>query len=164
MDILNTWSMIDVGASRLHAVGQLEPPWDQLLEQHNTGNIVHHGWIDSHTNEYQRIIKTCKFAHIPTYSEGQMGTLLEVIFSGCIPITTRASGVDDHVLDHCLLVEPSDVEQQRRAIYEALSWSDAEYEERIEALAAAASRYHNWIGFRDAVSSTVRGLAALQTA
>ena len=164
MDILQTWSAIDERTTKLHAIGRLDSPWDRLLERHNTGSIVHHGWIDSDTLEYRQIIKSCKFAHIPTCSEGQMGTLLEVIFSGCIPITTRASGIDDHLLEHCLVVEPLDVDQQRTAIHRALLWTEDEFAIRRERLIDTARRYHNWAAFEDRIVTTVRTLEALQTA
>jgi hypothetical protein len=164
MDILQTWAGIDEKTAKLHAIGHLDPPWDLLLERHNTGSIIHHGWIDSDALEYRQIIKDCKFAHIPTCSEGQMGTLLEVIFSGCIPITTRASGIDDHLLEHCLVVDPLNVAQQRSAIHEALSWSDQEFAIRRERLREGAHRYHNWAAFEDRVGAEIKTLQAPQTA
>jgi hypothetical protein len=93
-----------------------------------------------------------------------MGTLLEVIFSGCIPITTRASGIDDHLLEHCLVVDPLNVAQQRSAIHEALSWSDQEFAIRRERLREGAHRYHNWAAFEDRVGAEIKTLQAPQTA
>lgn len=158
LDVLQAWRNIEPGASRLHAIGGMKVPWDQILQEHNTGNVVYHGWIDSQSDDYLRLLKSCRFAHIPTYVEGQMGSLLEVIFAGCIPITTRAAGVDDRVLEHCILVEPRNIEQQVRAIRELLSWSDAEYRRRRERLLAAARRYQNWDVFRSGVLSAVETL------
>lgn len=156
MDVLRTWREIDANESRLHAVGRLDETWARLLQQHNRGSIVYHGWIDSHTDAYLRLLQSCKFAHVPTYSEGQMGTLLEVIYSGCIPVTTRAAGIDDRVLEHCLVVEPRNIEQQRQAIRLALDWSQSEYEARRDALLAAARAYHNWTDFEREVASVIQ--------
>lgn len=164
MDILNTWNAIESRKTRLHVIGKFETPWDRLLKEHNNGSIVNHGWIESHTPRYRQILRSCKFAHIPTYSEGQMGTLLETIFSGCVPITTRASGIDDRLLEHCLVVDPLSNEQQRKAIDEALSWSHDEYNERSQRLIAAAHQYHNWIGFRDVIKSALKPLEQFQPA
>jgi glycosyltransferase involved in cell wall biosynthesis len=60
--------------------------------------VIVHGWIDSTTARYRRLLRSCQFGYIPTWVEGQMGTMLEAIFAGCIPITTAASGVDDELL------------------------------------------------------------------
>ena len=52
-----------------------------------------------------------------------MGTLLEAVFAGCVPITTAASGIDDEVLQHCLIIEPMRPDQHRAAIETALDWT-----------------------------------------
>jgi hypothetical protein len=160
MDILKTWGHINPATTKLHAVGRLDPDWHQLLAQHNNGSVVYHGWIDSDTEDYLRVIKSCKFAHIPSYSEGQMGSLLEVIYSRCLPITTRASGINDKVLEHCLVVEPLNIRQQTDAIEYALSWSDQEYQERMAALLQAAQKYQTWERFKEGVKSGINGLPA----
>jgi hypothetical protein len=164
MDILKTWSHIDAATTKLHAVGRLDPDWDRLLAQHNNGSVVYHGWIDSHTEDYLRVIKSCKFAHIPSYSEGQMGTLLEVIYSRCLPITTRASGINDQVLEHCLLVEPLNIIQQMTTIEYALSWSDREYEAKIAALFQTARKYQTLQRFKEGVSLGINHLLATTNA
>src|ERR1700761_3219263 len=123
MDVLMTWSGVDTRGSRLHVIGGIEPPWDNLLSRYDNGSIVYHGWIDSHSPRYAEIIGRCRFAYIPTYEEGQMGSLLEAMHCGCVPITTRASGIDDRVLEHCVVVEPLDIAQQKAAILDAMSWS-----------------------------------------
>jgi Glycosyl transferases group 1 len=158
MDVLKTWHDIDPATTRLHAVGRLDSDWEELLARHNNGSITYHGWIDSDAEDYLRVIKSCKFAHIPSYSEGQMGSLLEVIYSGCFPITTRASGVDDEVLKHCLVVEPLNIRGQRDAIEYALSWSDLEYENRMAALFQVTQEQQTWEKFREGVESGINHL------
>ena len=155
VDVLDVWSGIDPSTSRLHVIGNLAPPFDRMLREANNGSIVYHGWIDSDSAEYRQIIRRCRFAHVPTYSEGQMGTMLELIYSGCVPITTAASGVDDDVLAHCLVVQPLDIEGQRAAIYEALSWSPDEYAHRRHQLLEATRRQQTWESFDARVHSAI---------
>lgn len=155
MDVLETWSGIAPGASKLHVIGGIESPWDELLERANNGNILYHGWIDSHAPEYARILQRCKFAYVPTYEEGQMGSLLEAMHCGCVPITTRASGIDDGVLEHAVLVEPLDVDGQRAAILDALSWPEERYRTRQEAVMRALREFHNWDVFDRGVQSAL---------
>ena len=155
VDVVNTWSGLDRRLAQLHVIGNLSPPFDQLLAQSNNGNIRYHGWIDSDMRQYREIIGRCRFAFVPTYSEGQMGTLLELIHSGCVPITTAASGVDDEVLAHCIVVEPLDVEGQRRAVEQALSWDDDEYEQRRFALLDATRRRQTWESFDAGVRGAI---------
>jgi glycosyltransferase involved in cell wall biosynthesis len=151
VDVVRTWSAIDSRTARLHAVGNLAPPFDRLLAEANNGSIVYEGWIDSDSPRYRAIIDRCRFAFIPTYSEGQMGTLLELIHSGCVPITTAASGVADEVLAHCIVVEPFDIDGQRAAIEHVLSWSADEYRQRRDALLEVARRVQTWQSFDDRV-------------
>jgi glycosyltransferase involved in cell wall biosynthesis len=160
VDVLDVWSGIDPSTTRLHVIGNISPPFDRMLAEANNGSLVYHGWIDSDSSHYQRIIKRCRFAHVPTYSEGQMGTLLELIHSGCIPITTPASGVDDEVLSQCVVVEPLDVDGQRAAILEALSWSPEEYARRRLRLLDATTRHQTWQSFDTRVQNAINGRLA----
>lgn len=158
MDVLETWSGIEAGTARLQVIGGLEPPWDRLLEHYNNGSIEYHGWIDSHSPEYARLLQRCKFVYIPTYEEGQMGSLLEAMHCGCVPITTRASGIDDRVLEHCIAIEPLQIGQQRAAILDALSWPEEYYRARQQAMADAVRRFHNWEVFARGVKSALAEL------
>ena len=157
-DVVNTWAGIRPDRGRLHVVGHLDPLFDTMLAQANTGSVTVHGWIDSDSDAYVRLLQSCRFAYIPTYSEGQMGTLLEAIHAGCVPITTAASGLDDSVLAHCVVVEPLDHEGQRAAILEALAWSDAEYQTRRAAISDATCQHQTWERFSTGVQA---GLAEM---
>jgi glycosyltransferase involved in cell wall biosynthesis len=156
LDVLDVWSGIGPDDATLHDVGRLEPPYDRLLEEANTGSIVAHGWVDSDSDEYLALLRSCRFAYIPTWVEGQMGTLLEAVQAGCVPITTQASGLDDHVLAEAVVVKPRDLAGQRAAIDAVLGWSDAEYHERQAAIASAARRHHNWDVFARQVDVALR--------
>jgi glycosyltransferase involved in cell wall biosynthesis len=156
LDVLDVWSAIAPKEATLHIVGRLEPPYDRLLAEANTGSIVVHGWIDSDRDEYLALLRSCRFAYVPTWVEGQMGTLLEAVHAGCVPVTTRASGLDDGVLAHAVVVEPRDPVGQRAAIDDVLAWSDAEYRRRQTAVVAAAKRHHNWDVFARQVSDALR--------
>lgn len=155
MDALETWHPLGAPPARLHVVGAIRPPWDSMLESLGNHRVVYHGWVSSKTDAYQALIRSCRFAYLPTYSEGQVGTLLELIAQGCVPVTTRAAGLDDAVLEHCVLVEPRDIDGQRRAIRDVLRWSDDEYLERRSRLLDAANRRHTWAAFEEAVTSAI---------
>jgi glycosyltransferase involved in cell wall biosynthesis len=119
---------------------------------------VYHGWIDSRAPEYARILQGCRFAYVPTYEEGQMGSLLEAMHCGCVPITTRASGIDDRVLEHAVIVEPLDVDGQRAAILDSLLWPEELYRSRQDATMAALRERHSWNVFATSVQSALAEL------
>jgi glycosyltransferase involved in cell wall biosynthesis len=144
LDVIDTWRGIRGSRPKLHVIGRIDGIYAHRLASAMTDSVVVHGWIPSHTESYVDLMRSCWYAYIPTWVEGQMGTLLEAIAAGCIPITTRASGVDDRVLEHCVVVEPRQPEQHREAIAEVLRWSEAQLRDRQEALRAALVRYHSW--------------------
>jgi glycosyltransferase involved in cell wall biosynthesis len=161
LDVIATWRLITPGVARLHVIGHLDTPYDAMLAAAKPEGVIVHGWIDSASIRYQRLLRSCRFAYIPTWVEGQMGTLLEAIFAGCIPITTAASGVDDELLAHCIVVDAMRPHQHRRAIEEALSWSPESCQRRSDALQTVARRRHNWSRFDYDVGNTVVDLLGL---
>jgi hypothetical protein len=158
LDVINTWSAISPDVARLHVVGRLESPYDRLLAETNTGSVIVHGWIDSSSREYRDLLRSSRFAYIPTWVEGQMGTMLEVIFAGCVPITTRASGVDDEVLEECLVVEAMQPDEHRSVIEDVVTWSFEEWRARSDELQRTARRRHNWTSFDDTVGGALARL------
>jgi hypothetical protein len=155
MDVLRTWSGIDPRQARLQVIGAIRPPWDALLRRHNTGSLNYHGFLPSSGVKYWRVLSGCRFAFVPTYAEGQMGTLLEAVLSSCLPIATPESGLDERVLAWGIPIRARDIEGQRAAISEALAMSDEEWLHRVGAMLAAARAYHTWVGFRSGVLAAV---------
>jgi len=158
LDTLATWRDIDPAEARLHVVGHLDPPYDRLLAESDNGSIIAHGWIDSASDRYLRLLRSCRFAYLPTWVEGQMGTLLEAVAAGCIPITTSVSGIDEAVLAHCVVIEPMNPAQHREAIRRVLTWSRAECDTRRHRLRQAVRTHHTWKVFREQVSAAVTPL------
>jgi glycosyltransferase involved in cell wall biosynthesis len=158
LDVIHTWSTISPDVARLHVVGRLESPYDRLLAESNTGSVIVHGWIDSGTKEYRELLRSCRFAYIPTWVEGQMGTMLEVLFAGCVPITTRASGVDDEVLDQCVIVQPMQPDEHRTVIEDVMAWGFDEWVTRSEELQRTVRRRHSWTSFDHNVGSALTDL------
>ncbi len=160
LDVIATWALIPPDRARLHVIGHLEPPYDALLADANPGSVTVHGWVDSRSDRYRALLAACRYAYIPTWVEGQMGTLLEAVFAGCLPITTPASGIDDEVLRHCLLIEPMRPDQHRAAIESALAWTPEAYLTRRAALVDAARRRHNWACFDQQVGKALTDVLA----
>jgi hypothetical protein len=155
LDVIDTWRNICGGVTQLHVVGQIDEPYRALLAAADAPSVRTYGWIPSSSGRYRQLLRSCRYAYIPTWVEGQMGTLLEVIAAGCVPITTRASGADDGVLEHCVVVEPGQPEQHREAIAMVLAWSETEFHDRQTALRESMTRLHTWTGFEDRVRKVV---------
>jgi glycosyltransferase involved in cell wall biosynthesis len=155
LDVIETWRRIPARVTQLHVVGRIDEPYRGRLAASGAPAVKIHGWIPSSSRRYLELLRSCRYAYIPTWVEGQMGTLLEAIAAGCVPITTRASGVDDRVLEHCVLVEPGEPEQHRHEIARVLAWTETEYRERQVALSESMARHHTWTGFDERVRKVV---------
>ncbi|HEY1763207.1 MAG TPA: glycosyltransferase family 4 protein [Acidimicrobiales bacterium] len=155
LDVIDTWKSIPAGTTQLHVVGRIDEPYRGLLAASGEPAVTLYGWIPSASKRYRDLLESCRYAYIPTWVEGQMGTVLEAIDAGCVPITTRASGVDDRVLEHCIVVEPGQPEQHRSEIAKMLNWTEAEFRERQAALSECMERLHTWTGFDERVKKVV---------
>ena len=160
MDALQTWDDLGADGPSLHVIGATRPPWDRLLAGCR-GHVTYHGFVNSKEPRYASTIAACRFAYLPTYSEGQVGTLVEAIHLGCVPITTLASGLPEEVLAHCIIVESGDIDGQRRAIRDAAAWSDDMFAATRGRLRQVADRLHDWARFEDRVGSLVDRLAGV---
>lgn len=160
MDVLRTWSGIDPGEASLEVMGAIRPPWDTLLRRYNRGSIDYLGFLPSAQPAYWRRLHGCRFAFVPTYAEGQMGTLLEAVFSGCLPIATPASGLDERVLAWGLPITARDINGQRGAVAVAAAMSDEEWRFRAGSMLAEARRRHSWQGFEAGVLAAIDELVA----
>ena len=155
LDVIDTWRGVPAGATRLHVVGQIDEPYRGRLAASGAQAVQIYGWIPSTSRRYRELLRSCRYAYIPTWVEGQMGTVLEAIAAGCVPITTRASGVDERVLEHCVVVEPGQPEHHRNEIANLLAWTETEYRDRQEALGVCMARLHTWSGFDERVRKVV---------
>ena len=155
IDVIDTWRDIPSSETQLHVVGRIDEPYRERLDAAHVSSVKTYGWIPSESTRYRKLLGTCRFAYIPTWVEGQMGTLLEVIAAGCIPITTRASGIDDRLLEQCVVVEPGQPEQHRNEIAKMLEWSETEYRDRQVVLSECLERRHTWAGFDERVRKVV---------
>jgi glycosyltransferase involved in cell wall biosynthesis len=157
LDVIDTWRSIPATTTRLHVIGRIDEPYRRRLEACGAPAVTTHGWIPSTSTRYRKLLSSCRFAYIPTWVEGQMGTVLDAIAAGCVPITTRASGIDDRLLERSIVVEPGQPEQHREEIAKALAWSETEYRDRQTELRTCLERYHTWSVFDERVRNVVWG-------
>jgi glycosyltransferase involved in cell wall biosynthesis len=56
--------------------------------------LTYHGWVDSNTDEYQKLLQDADFLVFPALEEGQAGSVLDAIRQGAVPILSAHTGVD----------------------------------------------------------------------
>ena len=71
-------------------IGQ-EKTWQGKINQ---PGVEYLGPYENGSAQYKQWLKEAHFIVFPSLSEGQPGTVLEAMASGCVPVTTLSSGVD----------------------------------------------------------------------
>ncbi len=76
-------------------LGQAEPLYEKEIQQFVSENqsVTNMGWVDSSTQHYRDILASSHVVLFPSLEEGQVGTVLEAMSTGAIPVMTRASGI-----------------------------------------------------------------------
>ncbi|MGA3150567.1 MAG: glycosyltransferase [Candidatus Saccharimonadales bacterium] len=57
-------------------------------------DITSHGWVESHSSQYKRILARSDYLIFPSLEEGQTGTVLDALRVGVVPIISKNSGID----------------------------------------------------------------------
>lgn len=88
----------------LNIVGKPSTPYHEQklkdLVDRSNGQIRFHGWIDSASESYWRLVESADFVIFPTLEEGQAGTVLDCISAGVIPLVSENAGFDFSPLGH----------------------------------------------------------------
>ena len=83
---------------KLDIVGEFSTPYHQRkYEAMKTllgDKVTFHGWVDSGTAEYRKILENSDFIVFPSIEEGQPGTVLDAIKCQVVPILTKNCGID----------------------------------------------------------------------
>jgi glycosyltransferase involved in cell wall biosynthesis len=85
--------------AELWCVGQVQKEkfWLDLAKKYeNHPKIKIFGWIDNSDPKYIELIHSADFVFFPSFGEGQPGTVIEAMEGGCLPITTKESGIPYH--------------------------------------------------------------------
>jgi glycosyltransferase involved in cell wall biosynthesis len=83
---------------KFHIVGEPENDfWKGTVDKivSNNENVNFYGWLDNESSEFRELLQKTKIAVFPTREEGMVGSLLEVLDLGLIPLHTVNSGVDN---------------------------------------------------------------------
>jgi hypothetical protein len=59
-----------------------------------TPNIHPVGMVRAHSEEFYRIVRQCTFVILPTAAESQVGSVLQCMAAGLIPLVSKEAGID----------------------------------------------------------------------
>ena len=63
-------------------------------ELFHTPNIHPVGWVDVYGKKFAELCRKCAFSILPSCAEGQVGSVIMCMYSGMIPIISKACGID----------------------------------------------------------------------
>jgi len=135
----------------LHICGNIEQESD-FYEYYredltNRKNIIYHGFVDTQSEEFKNILKTCAFAVFPSASEGNSPSVITCMANGgLIPIVSKNADVD--IKDYGIEIESLDEESIIKAINASQEISTAELENRAERIITDCNLYHSFDYFK----------------
>lgn len=130
---------------------QREPEFAKLFsKQLSQPNIKSLGFLETRSREFQELIRQSDFVILPSCSEGESGSVLNLMAAGLIPVITENVGLSDvesfgylikdttvdgveDALNRILSASPLDIEEKRGATYRKLDeFTRAEFEGRFK--------------------------------
>lgn len=65
-----------------------------LLQKQLGDRLIVHGWVNSSSPEYVKLLREYDVVVFPSLEEGQAGSVLDAMSQGLVPLITRQTGVD----------------------------------------------------------------------
>ncbi len=98
-------------------------------------NIHTHGFVNTSSASFRRILSQCRFVILPSCSEGQSSSVINAMFNGLLPIVTRNAGLPD--VDRCgYWLDEISTGAVKHLLEEVASMPLEEYRRKREALAS----------------------------
>jgi len=117
------------------------------------GNIHELGFVNPRSRQFSAVGKRCLCTLLPSCSEGQPGSVVEMMARGCIPVVSRESGLD--VDGFGILLEECSVDAVDAAVAETADWSRRDLSLRAHELDEAVRTCHTPLAFREAFASAL---------
>ena len=130
--------------THLHICAQVakEKEFAELYKKEltQTANIHYWGWVDHRSKKFRDIVSQCRFSLLPSCAEGSVGSALNAMATGLIPVLSQECGVD--VEDAGFLLPDCRMDTIREHIEKLSSLTSAEIQLRRERLRVLVeSRY-----------------------
>jgi glycosyltransferase involved in cell wall biosynthesis len=116
-------------------------------------NIHELGFVNPRSRHFTSVGTRCLCTLLPSCSEGQPGSVVEMMARGCIPVVSRESGLD--VDRFGILLEESSIDALDAAVSEALAWSQQDLRLRVHELDTTVRARHTPLAFRSALASAL---------
>ena len=102
-------------------------------ELYSRKNIIPIGFIPLESQKFRDTVNECDFVILPSCSEGQSSSVINLMAYGLIPVVTDNTGIQNVELGGIKIKHP-DIESVRIAVQTAVSLSDEELEKKRQLL------------------------------
>lgn len=119
-------------------------------------NIHELGFVRPNSAQFFAVAGKCLCALLPSCSEGQPGSVVEMMAHGCIPVVSRESGLD--VDDFGVLLDESSIDGIDAAVAQIAGWSGRDLSLRAHKLEGAVKARHTPLAFRSALACALSGV------
>jgi len=99
--------------------------YNHYKEYFSKRNIFYKGFVKINSKEFLDLINECSFAILPTCSEGQSTSLLNLMYYGLVPITTRYSGLNTDYIE----IKDTNIESIKESIKTSILMKNDQYKE-----------------------------------
>jgi glycosyltransferase involved in cell wall biosynthesis len=119
-----------------------EPDFEKIYEQelYHTENIIPLGFVSLNSNSFYNAVCESDFVLLPSCSEGQSSSVINLMAYGLIPVVTENTGLQ-HILESGVLIKTIDTNGVSNAIKEAVEMSDEEFHSKRNGLKTENKRY-----------------------
>ncbi len=117
-------------------------------------HVTFHPRVDASSQEYRDVLCGSHIILCPSLEEGQVGTVLECMSTGCVPIITPACGIEITEKEGYLMRDPYDIENTALLIAHIASHKDI-LNEKSEATRAYIESHFDWKKFRKNIITCV---------
>lgn len=142
---------------KLHIIGPASTKYYEnalnKLVAENAKKVTWHGWVDSASKEYNKLMEQSDFIMYPALEEGQAGTVTDAIRRGVIPIISNTTGIDFSPLGNLELRTDSVINS--RIINKALNLNDQEVLTLRKRTLEYYEEFHT--GFREHLKECLQG-------
>ena len=142
--------------------GPVEQEKDFVLafykELYESPNIHTVGWIDTRSDRFREITRSCVGLIFPSCSEGQASSVVECMHAGLIPVVSAESGVD--VQDFGVILKSCSIEEIKQAIATVSGLPTAELRSRARKAWEFARANHTRERFAEVYRRAIQEIVA----
>jgi glycosyltransferase involved in cell wall biosynthesis len=140
----------------LDVIGDVENSECDVAAFTHLANLTFQGLVVAGSDEHLRSLNSAHYVICSSLSEGQVGTLLEAMACGCVPIATRESGIDADQYGGWV-IKAGDVGDLHRVLAFVAETHDQEsWQKRSMTTREQCVRNHDWQAFETRIEQIGR--------